>query len=126
MIYLSDMKTFQLPAQLDGYRSLKDRTLKITFETGEMTPEQMANVHYSLNKVGYLAFSPDPFASHELEAIDNLKVEYDEVGKSPSKRLQAVFFRIWERNTEGYCVFNDFYNAQMEKLIVHFKKKLEP
>lgn len=120
------MKTFQLPAQLDGYRSLKDRTLKITFETGEMTPEQMANVHYSLNKVGYLAFSPDPFASHELAEIDSLKVEYDDTGKTPSKRLQAVFYRMWERNPEGYGVFNDFYNAQMEKLIVHFKKKLDP
>jgi len=120
------MKTFQLPAQLDGYRSLRDRTLKITFETGEMTPEQMANVHYALNKVGYLAFSPDPFASHELEEIDNLKVEYDDTGKTPSKRLQAVFFRIWEQKPEGYGVFNDFYNAQMEKLIVHFKKKLDP
>jgi len=120
------MKTFQIPAGLDGYRSLKDRTLKLTFETGEMSPEQMANIHYALNKVGYLAFSPDPFASHELEAIDNLKVEYDEVGKSPSKRLQAVFFRMWEKGNEGYPIFNDFYNAQMEKLIVHFKKKLDP
>jgi hypothetical protein len=120
------LKTFQIPAGLDGYRSLKDRTLKLTFETGEMSPEQMANIHYSLNKIGYLAFSPDPFASHELEAIDNLKVEYDEVGKSPSKRLQAVFYRTWEKQTEGYNVFNDFYIAQMEKLIVHFKKKLDP
>jgi hypothetical protein len=120
------MKTYQLPAGLESYRSLKDGTLKLSFETGELSPEQMANVHYSLNKVGYLAFSPDPFASHELEAIDNLKVEYDEVGKSPSKRLQAVFYRMWEQQSEGYFIFNDFYNAQMEKLIVHFKKKLDP
>jgi hypothetical protein len=120
------MKTFQIPAGLDGYRSLKDQTLKLTFETGEMSPEQMANIHFSLNKVGYLAFSPDPFASHELEEIDKLKVEYDDTGKSPSKRLQAVFFRIWEQKPEGYKIFNDFYNAQMEKLITHFKNKLDP
>jgi hypothetical protein len=119
------MKTFQLPSQLEGYRSLKDRTLKLTFETGEMSPEQMANIHYSLNKVGYLAFSPDPFASHELEEIDKLKVEYDDTGKSPSKRLQAVFFRMWEKQSEGYGVFNDFYIAHMEKLINHFKGKLD-
>lgn len=115
------MKTFQIPAGLDGYRSLKDRTLKLTFETGEMSPEQMANIHYSLNKVGYLAFSP---ASHELEEIDKLKVEYDDTGKTPSKRLQAVFYRMWEQSPEGYKVFNDYYNSQMEKLIIHFKKKL--
>jgi hypothetical protein len=33
---------------------------------------------------------------------------------------------MWEKQPEGYQVFNDFYNAQMEKLIVHFKKKLDP
>ena len=118
------MKTFQLPAVLDSYRSLKDRTLKLTFETGEMSPEQMANIHFSLNKVGYLAFSPDPFATHELDEIDKLKVEYDDTGKTPSKRLQSVFYRIWDQDKEGYEVFNDYYNAQMEKLITHFKKKL--
>ena len=119
------MRTFQIPAGLERYRSMKDRTLQVTFETGEMSPEQMANIHYSLNKVGYLAFSPDPFASHELEEIDKLKVEYDDTGKTPSKRLQAVFYRMWEKQPEGYQVFNDFYNAQMEKLIRHFKSKLE-
>lgn len=118
------MKTFQIPAGLEGYRSLKDRTLKLTFETGEMSPEQMANIHYSLNKVGYLAFSPDPFATHELEEIDKLKVEFDDTGKPPSQRLRAVLYRLFEQSPEGYGTFNDFYNARMEKLINHFKDKL--
>ena len=118
------MKTFQIPAGLEGYRSLKDRTLKLTFETGEMSPEQMANVHYSLNKVGYLAFSPDPFATHELEEIDKLKIEFDDTGKPPSQRLRAVLYRVYEQSPEGHSTFNDFYNASMEKLINHFKNKL--
>ena len=119
------MKTFQLPAGLDGYRSLKDKTLKLTFETGELTPEQMANIHYALNKVGYLAFAPDPFATKELEDIDSLKVEYDDTGKSPQQRLRAVLYRNWEQSKQGYEVFNDYYGAKMEKLINHFKDKLD-
>lgn len=119
------MKIFQIPAGVDSYRSLKDRTLKITFETSELSPEQMANVHYSLQKVGFLCFSPDPFATHELEEIDKLKLEYEDTGKSPSKRLQAVFYRMWEQKSLGYEIFNDFYIAQMEKLINHFKGKLD-
>jgi len=118
------MKTFQIPAGLDGYRSLKDRTLKLTFETGEMSPEQMANIHYSLNKVGYLAFSPDPFATHELEEIEKLKVEFDDTGKPPSQRLRGVLYKLWEQIPEGYSTFADFYNARMEKMINHFKDKL--
>jgi len=34
------MKTFMLPAILDSFRSLKDRTFKIVFETSELSPEQ--------------------------------------------------------------------------------------
>ena len=119
------MKTFQISAQLEGYRSLKDRTLKVTFETSELSPEEMANIHYSLNKVGFLAFAPDPFATKELEDIDNLKVEYADTGKPPSQRLRGVLFRNWEQKNEGYEVFNDYYTSRMEKLINHFKDKLD-
>jgi hypothetical protein len=120
------MKTFQLPAGLEGYRSLKDRTLKLTFETGELSPEQMANIHYSLNKIGWLAFAPDPFATKELDEIDKMKVEFDDTGKPPSQRLRGVLYRLYEQKPEGYTTFNDFYNSKMEKLINHFKGQLEP
>jgi hypothetical protein len=120
------MKTFQLPSQLAGYRSIADGTLKLTFETGELSPEQMANVHYSLNKVGFLAFAPDPFATHELEEIDKIKVEFTDLGKPPSQRLRAVLYRLWQQTPEGYKAFPDFYNSKMETLIEHFKNKLEP
>jgi len=119
------MKTFQLPSILDSYRSLKDRTLKLTFETSELTPEQMANIHYGLNKAGFLAFAPDPFTTQELEEIDSLKVEYDDTGKPPSQRLRAVLYRCWEQKKEGYEAFHDYYNVKMEKLINHFKNKLD-
>lgn len=120
------MKTFQIPAILDSYRSLRDKGLKVTFETGELSPEQVANIQYSFNKAGYLAFSPDPFATHELEEIDKLKVEFSDTGKPPSQRLRAVLYRLWQQSPEGYKVFPDFYNAKMETLIEHFKNKLEP
>ena len=120
------MLIFQLPAILDSYRSLKDRGLKITFETGELSPEQVANIQYAFNKVGFVAFKPDAFATHELEEIEKMKVEFDDTGKPPSQRLRAVLYRCWEQKPEGYKIFNDFYMAQMEKLITHFKNKLDP
>lgn len=118
------MRTFQLPAQLEGYRSLKDRTLKLSFETNELSPEQMADIHYSLNKVGYLAFSPDPFTTKEINDIDSLKVDFDDNGKTPGQRLRAVFFRTWEQSNEGYSDFNLYYLFKMRGLITHFKSKL--
>jgi hypothetical protein len=118
------MKTFQLPAQLEGYRSLKDRTLKLSFETNELTPEQMADIHYSLNKVGYLAFAPDPFTTKEINDLDSLKVEYDDTGKTVSQRLRAVLYRLWEQGNEGYKDFNMYYAFKMEGFITHLKTKL--
>ena len=119
------MKTFQLPAQLDSFRSMQDRGIKITFVTGELSPEQVANIQYSFQKAGFLAFSPDPFATHQLEEIDKLKVEFNDTGKPPSQRLRGVLYRLYEQNQEGYKTFVDFYNSKMEVLIEHFKGKLE-
>jgi len=118
------MKTFQIPAQLDSFRSMSDRGIKISFVTGEVSPEQVANIQYSFQKAGYLAFSPDPFATHELEELDRLKVEFNDTGKPPSQRLRAVLFRLWEQTPEGYKVFNDYYIAKMEIMIEHYKGKL--
>lgn len=118
------MKTFQIAANLDSYRSNANRTMKLVFETNELTPETMANIHYSLYKIGYLAFAPDPFTTQELSDIDSLKVEFDDTGKTPAQRLRGVLYRNWEINPEGYKVFNDFYNAKYEILINHWKKPL--
>jgi len=118
------MKTFQIPAELITYGKLRDKGFKITFETGELSPEQVANIHYGSTKAGWLAFSPDPFATHELDELENTKVEFSDVGKPPSQRLRAVLYRLWEKNKEGYKTFNDFYISKMELIIEHYKKLL--
>lgn len=46
------MKIFQIPAELVTYGKMKDKGFKMTFETGELSPEQVANIHYGSTKVG--------------------------------------------------------------------------
>ena len=118
-------KLFIIPGQLATFQSLKDRTLKLIFETGEPTPDQMAGVMYSLQKAGYIAFNPDPFKEKEKEFVSNLRVDFDDTGKSKGQRLRAVLFRNWEQDNAGYDVFDDFYNASMERMIMHWKSKLD-
>jgi hypothetical protein len=113
------------PAQLESYRSLKDKTIKVVFETNELTPEQMLGVAGSLQQFGYLAFKNEPFKNNEKEVIENLKADYEDTGKTPSQRMRGVLFVNYEQKNEGYKTFTDYYNAKMETLINHFKNKLD-
>ena len=114
-----------IPAQLSTYSSLKDRTLKIVFETNEPTPEQLTGIALNIQRFGYLAFKEDKFKTTEKDVINKLESEYQEKGKTKAQRLRAVLYRYFEQDSKGYEVFDDFYNHYMEKLINHYKNKLE-
>lgn len=45
--------------------------------------------------------------------------------KSPSQRLKAVYFKLWEQDEEGYEIFEQYYESKVEKLINHFKKMIK-
>lgn len=119
------MKTYQIPANLDGYRSNANKTMKLTFETNELSPENMANIHYSLYKVGWLCFAPDPFTTQELSEIDDMKVDFEDTSKSQSSRIRAVLYLLWKQKPEGYKAFPDYYNAKTDLYIEHLKGKIE-
>lgn len=109
---------------LDSFRSLKDKSVKLTFETQETTPEQMAEIAKSSQSFGYLAFSPKMLSNEQLEAIDNAKTDLYDSSKTPSKRLRNTLYVLWEQNNNGYDKFEDFYLKTMEKIITHYKDKL--
>lgn len=111
---------------MTSYRGLKDKTLKIEFETQEPTPETLAYVAQLSQSFGYLAFKKDDFKTDEIEVLESLKSDYQERGKSKSQRLKAVLYRLWEqKGGYGYEVFDDYYNNRMERLIQHFKYQLD-
>ena len=114
-----------IPAFLESYRSLKDRTLKLVYETSELSPDQISTLHTSVTKTGFLAFHTDPFSTKDLAFITDMEVDYDDPGKTPSKRLRGVLYRNWEQESEGYKTFEDFYRSKMEIILVHFKGKLD-
>ena len=109
----------------ESFRSLKDHSYKLLFETSELSPEKLSHLGTSLQKAGYLAFKSDPFKTEELNTIDNLEADFDEAGKTPGQRLRAVLYRTWQQQNEGYQDFNLYYRFKMEKVIEHYKNKLE-
>ena len=113
-----------IPAILTSYKCLKDRSLVLTFETNEPSPEQIVNVAMSVQYAGFLAFNKDAFKTEQLNIINETKAEYDDPTKTPSKRLRGVLFVNFKNNNLGFTRFEDYYIHQMEKIIDYFKSKL--
>ena len=114
-----------LPAILESYRSLKDKTMKIVFETNELTPQQLIEIVNNSQKFGFLAFKEDEFKNEEKLLLEGLKSDYEDKGKSQSTRLRNVLYVNWQQDNLDYGIFNDYYNHHLEKLITHYKNKLD-
>ena len=115
----------QIPAVLDSYRSMKDRTLKLTFETREPTPEQMAMIQTASHNAGFLAFSTDNFTSDQINALKDIKVDYDDPTKTPSKRLRSVLYLLYQKDNEKFDTFQRYYDHHLERIIGHFISKID-
>lgn len=112
-------------AQLDGYGPRKDRTLGLRFITQEMNALEVANVHEMLDGFGYLYFkSEHALSKSEIEELDALETDLVDNGKTQSKRIRSVLYRLWEVDHEGYTDFKDYYRFKTEAIITWLKGKL--
>lgn len=114
-----------IPCTLENYRSLKDKSMKVTFETGELNPQDLLGIAENLGAYGYLAFKQEPFKADEKEMMQDLKSDFEFKGKSNSQRLKAVLFLMWQKDNEGFDTSVRHYDHHMEKIINHFKSKLD-
>jgi len=114
-----------IPVIFEGWRSLKSKDYKLTFESNELTPEQSAGLNESLGEFGYLAFKKDAFKQSEKDMMGKLESDFEDKRKTPGQRLRGVLFVLFEQNNEGFTDFTKFYESKMEKIIGHFKNKLD-
>ena len=115
-----------IPAILEKFSSLNDRTIKLVFQTNEPSPEQMTAIYSSIKCAGFLAFNKDAFRTEQLNIIEETKADYEDKTKTPSKRLRDVLFISWKQHNEGYDTYEDYYRHKMDIFINHVKSKLEP
>ena len=120
-------QVFQTPAVIQGISTLKDKTVKFTtYVSLELPPEEMAKLFALEQKEGWFLFKENEITKDDipLEPVPVTKTE-----KTPSERLRGVLYRIWEQQyptEEQRIKFTSFahYNNEMEKLIEHYKTKL--
>lgn len=120
------MNTLILPAIFEGSRDLKDKTKKLSFQTNEISPEQAANLQLCVQQFVYIAIKKEDFNKQEIDLINDLKTDYNDLGKTNAQRMRAVLYRLWEQENEGYKDFNLYYDYKTNLLIEHLKSKLKP
>jgi len=118
------MKPIIIPASIEAVATRRDRTLKITIGTNELPPDVAASILSLQNEFAFFAIKKEDFGKSELETIEAHKSEIDESKKTASQRLRGVLFRIWER-TANAETFETYYIREMERIITHFKTKIE-
>lgn len=117
------LKTTQFQAYVEGISSRKDRTLKITLGTQELSKEDTAQLFDYANDLVWCALSETPMTDEDLnipEALTEFKTD-----KTPSQRLRGVLYRFWEQNHKGKVEWEVYYRTEMEKIINYLKDKLE-
>ena len=112
-----------LPAQLNPISRRKDRSVKLSYETRELTPSETMSLMALEGSEGWLIFAP---TEHEAtaQAIPDIKPELGQ--KTPSERLRGIIYVHYKQSVEDgkYVGLADtFYNEQMNKIIEGYKLK---
>lgn len=121
------MKTI-LPAVLNPISRRKDRSVKLNFETRELTPTEVLSLMSLEGSEGWLMYQPNEYSSEEAQnALETSELGRAEVSiKSPSERLRSVIFVHYKQATEEgkyVGIFDTFYKEQLEKIIEGYKVK---
>jgi hypothetical protein len=113
-----------ISGQIESLQTRKDKTIKLTFGTQELTPNQCTDL-FNLNQdFCYLAIKEEPFNNKETDIIDSLKADIDN-SKTPSQRLRGVLFKLYEQDSEGFKDFSNYYLSKMELITNHYKAKID-
>lgn len=110
---------FQLQAEISNIRTLANHSLKITLDTQDIskfTPEELAELFRLNEKTIWAVFKEQEIKAEDL---DIKEIKLDGQDKTPSRRLRACLYRLWEQSGS-----KEDYPKQMEKFIDAVKMKL--
>jgi len=113
-----------LPAQIEGLTSRKDKTIKVTFGTQELSPVDAAQIFQLNQRFCYIGIKEELFQQDDIDTIDSIKTDL-ESNKTPSQRLRGILYINYQQDSEGYKDFMTYYLGKMDKLCEHFKSKLD-
>lgn len=114
-----------LPAVLENYSPRSDKSFTLRFSTQQLTPEQKVIIDKLHQSFVYLMIKESEIDNAEQKMMDSLQVEVGDLKKTPGQRLRAVLFLLWKQDKKGFSTADEFYKSEMEKIILHYRGKLE-
>ena len=108
---------------LDRASRRKDKSVSLTFITSlEQSTDQFSEIDKLLDTTGLIYFKSDGvLTTNELEELDSIDLEIE--GKTKSQRLRNTLV-YWSQNKQKET-FKEFYALEMERIIEHYKGKLD-
>src|SRR3990167_2752253 len=114
-------KIFQVPVIIQKIESTDDIGWKLKLHTRELTPPEAGILSSLKGKEIWAAFDEMEIKPEDIK-VTKERVERGE--KTPSQRLRAVLFVLWEQ-TEKTSDFDTFYKQKVEQFIDKIKEKLD-
>ena len=111
---------------LTNYRPKSDKSFSITFNTLELSKEQKTELDDLFQTHGIMYFKgQDKISKSEVEELDKIDLDLYDNKKTQSQRLRSVLYLNWQKNNKGFSEFKDYYAMETNRIIEHFKTKLE-
>lgn len=111
-----------LPVSLNPLSRRKDRSVKLSFETRELSQEEILSLMALEGNEMWIALAPN---ADEIPNTPDERAEVDE--KTPGERLRAVLFVWFKQETEAgkfIGTFETFRRERTERIIEGIKSKL--
>ena len=114
---------FQIQSYISKITTMGNHSLRLQVDLEkELNPDENAKVFDLYNKLGWFIFKEAEINPEDVDVPDYVK-EF-RTDKSPSQRLRAVLYRVWEQSEQVYD-FPIWYESQMERIINKYKSTLE-
>lgn len=107
---------------LESISTRVDGSMKLTISTNEIDPAMGGNLLQLRGKFIKTLLSDTNITKLEEEMVDSTQLVSGKKNKTESQRLRNVLFRYSEQ--QGLD-FEQFYKSEMERIIEHYKSKLE-
>lgn len=113
------MKTL-LPVQLNPISRRKDKSVKLSFETRELTPEETLTLMAMEGEEGWILFS----SNQDIKEEEIPDANADLGQKTQSTRIRSCLYKLFMQdvNEKKYLgTFENYYKDKTEKIIEHYK-----